>query len=130
MHIIPLYFSWVELKPSTLLYLVHHGTFDLIFKCSSLNTMLQKLSKCEVEVWLCWNSIILPPLRFYVKSNFSKFKRSKNVILAILGILNFDFWSIWAFFKCQIYQNSNFRVSEIAKMTFLDRLNLPKFDFT
>ena len=43
-------------------------------------TMLQKLSKCEVNAWLCWNLIILPPLRFYVKSNFGKFKQSKNVI--------------------------------------------------
>ena len=42
-------------------------------------TMLQKLSKCEVKAWLYWNLIILPPLRFYVKSNFSEFKRSKNV---------------------------------------------------
>ena len=43
-------------------------------------TMLQKLSKCEVKAWLCCNFIILPPpLRFYVKSNFGEFKRSKNV---------------------------------------------------
>ena len=27
-------------------------------------TMIQKLSKCEVKVWLCWNLIIWPPLRF------------------------------------------------------------------
>ena len=43
------------------------------------HTMLQKLSKCEVKAWLCWNLMILPPLRFYLKSNFSKFKQSKNV---------------------------------------------------
>ena len=36
-------------------------------------TMLQKLSKCEVNVKasLCWNSMILAPLQFYVKSNFA-----------------------------------------------------------
>ena len=28
------------------------------------NTMLQKLSKCEIKAWLCWNLIILLPLRF------------------------------------------------------------------
>ena len=44
------------------------------------NTMLQKLSKCEVKAWLCLNLIILPPLRIYLKSNFGKFKQSKNVI--------------------------------------------------
>ena len=42
-------------------------------------TMLQKLSKCEVKAWLCWNLNILPPLRFYVKSNFGEFKKAKNV---------------------------------------------------
>ena len=52
-------------------------------------TMLQKLSKCEVKAWLCWNLIILPPLRFYVKSNFGEFEQSKNVILETL---NFEFW--------------------------------------
>ena len=44
------------------------------------STMLQKLSKCEVKAWLCWSLIILPSLRFYVKSNFGKFKLSKIVI--------------------------------------------------
>ena len=33
-------------------------------------TLLQKLSKCEFKAWLCWNSIILLPLRFYVTSKF------------------------------------------------------------
>ena len=58
-------------------------------------TMLKKLSKCEVKVW---NLIILPPLRFYVKSNFRKFKLSKNVIFG------------------------NFRGSE-----FFEQLSSPKF---
>ena len=43
-------------------------------------TMLQKLSKCEVKAL-----IILPPFRFYVKSNLGKFKRSKNVIVGNFG---------------------------------------------
>ena len=47
------------------------------------DTVLQKLSKCEVEAWLCCNLIILLPLRFYVKSHFSEFEWSKNIILAI-----------------------------------------------
>ena len=40
-------------------------------------TMLQKLSKCEVKAWLCWNLIILLSFRFYVKSNFGEFKMWK-----------------------------------------------------
>ena len=43
-------------------------------------TMLQKFSKCKFKAWLCWNLIILPPLRFCMKSHFGEFKRSKNVI--------------------------------------------------
>ena len=42
-------------------------------------TMLQKLPKCEIKARLCCNSIIIAPLRFYVKSNFGQFKRSTNV---------------------------------------------------
>ena len=55
-------------------------------------TMLQKLTKCEVKAWLCWKLIILLTLRFYVTSNFGKFKQSKNVLLAIWDTLNFEIW--------------------------------------
>ena len=71
----------------------------------SKSTMLQKLSKCEVKAWLCWNLIFLLPLRFYVKSNFGGFKRSKNVIFAILEVLNFDF----------LVNLSNFQVPNLPK---------------
>ena len=59
-----------------------------------LCTMLQKLSKCEVKAWFCWSLIILPSLRFYVKSNFGKFKRQKiqsseSLKLAKIIFLNF-----------------------------------------
>ena len=56
--------------------------------------MLQKLSKCEVKAWLCWHLIILPPLWFYVKSNFGEFKWSKNVIFG-----NFRDSELWIFGK-------------------------------
>ena len=52
--------------------------------------MLQKLSKCEVKAWLCWHLIILPPLRFYVKSNFGEFTWSKNVIFD--NLRGSEFW--------------------------------------
>ena len=78
-------------------------------------TMLQKLSKCEVKAWLCWNLIILPPLRIYVKSNFGKFKRSKNVIFG-----SFRDSEIWILLNlglesCSNLLNSKFRTSKIAK---------------
>ena len=45
-----------------------------------MRTMLQKLSKCEVKAWLCRNLLLLPPLRFFAKSNFGGFKQFTNVI--------------------------------------------------
>ena len=94
------------------------------------STVIQKLSKCEVKVWLCWNLIILPPLRIYVKSNLGKFKHPKMPFLAILEVLKFDLSKSEQLSSPKFTKNSKFRVSEIAKLTFLDRLILPKFDFT
>ena len=71
-------------------------------------TMLQNVSKCEVKAGLCWNLIILLPLRTYVKSNFSAFKRLKNVIFG--NFSNFEQLSSAKFTK-----NSKFRVSKMAK---------------
>ena len=79
-------------------------------------TMLQNLSKCEVMAWLCWNLIVVPPLQFYVKSNFGKSNGPKMSFLAILET------ELWIFGK--------FETWKLLKMTFLDRLNSPKFDFT
>ena len=58
-------------------------------------TMLQKLSKCELKAWLCWNLIILPLLRFYVKSKFCEFKWSKNVIFGNFGDSEFWIFGTW-----------------------------------
>ena len=93
--------------------------------------MLQKLSKCEVKAWLWWNLIILLPLRFYVKSNFGEFKRSKNVIFG-----NFRDSELWIFGKfgtwklLKFTKNQNSEALKLPKMSFLDYLFLPKFDFT
>ena len=65
-------------KSCVKLYLIHSSVGSGLKK--EQRTMLQRLSKCEVKAWLCWNLIILSPLRFYVKSNFGDFKQSKNVI--------------------------------------------------
>ena len=99
---------------------------------SSPPTMLQKLSKCEVKAWLCWNLIILPPLRFYVKSNFGELKRSKNVILAnfrdsglwILKLGKFGTLKLLKFTKKQ-----NAKPLKWPKITFSERLNSPNVGF-
>ena len=100
---------------------MHHCMATLFYsRCISrfityIYTMLQKLSKCEVKASLCWNLIILPPLRFYVKSNYGESNQSKNVNFAILMVLNLDVSKFEQFFKSQINQNSKFRSSNIAK---------------
>ena len=93
--------------------------------------MLQKFSKCEIKAWLCRNSIILPPLRFYMKSNFAEIKQSKNVIFGQFGdselwnLVNLELAKCWNLLK-----NQNCEPLKLPKLTFLDRINSPKFDFT
>ena len=100
-------------------------------KSYSHSTMLQKLSKCEVKAWLCWNMITLLPLQFYVKSNFSEFKWSKNVLYG-----NIRDAELWILVNLGLQSCSNLLKIENAeplkfpKTTFLDHLNSLKFDFT
>ena len=58
-----------------------YGIIFFLFLFPNITT-LQELSKCEVKAWLWRCLIILPTLRFHVKSNLGEFKRSKNVIFA------------------------------------------------
>ena len=99
--------------------------------CFHLSTMLQKLSKCEVKAWLCWNLMILLPLRFCVKSHFGEFKRSKNVIYGNFRdarFLNFGQFGTWKLLR--FTKNQNSEPLKFPKTTFLDSLNSLKFDFT
>ena len=87
------------------------------------STMLQKLSRCEVKAWLCWNLIILPSIRFYVKSNFGRFKKPKNVILD--NFRGSECWFLVNLSNFQIQNLPKFKVQslKLPKMTFLDGLN-------
>ena len=92
-------------------------------------TMLQKLSKCEVKAWLCWNWIISLQLRFYVKSNFGAFKRSKNVIFG-------NFWDseLWILVNlglesCSNLLKSKFRTSKIVKINIFGPFVFTKIGF-
>ena len=93
------------------------------------HTTLQKLSKCEVKAWLCWNLIILLPLRFYVKSNFGEFKRSKLSFLPILETLNFDFLVNLALGSCSNSLKSKFRTFKIAKNDIFGPFEFAKIVF-
>ena len=90
----------------------NHLSISLKFSLHSYSfkfiTMLQKLSKCEIKAWLCWNLIIL---RFYVKSNFDEFEQSKNV--------NFDnfrgseFWFLVNLSNFQVLNLLKFKVQSL-----------------
>ena len=91
--------------------------------------MLQKLPKCEVKAWLCWNLVILLPLGFYVKSNFGKFKQSKNVIIG-----NFRPSEVWNLVKLGLESCSNlpkikYRTSKIGKNYIFGSLEFAKVWF-
>ena len=73
--------------------------------------MLQKLSKCEVKAWFCWNLIILPQLRFYVKSNFVEFKQSKNVVFG--NFRGSGFWFLVNLSKFQVPNLPKFNVQRL-----------------
>ena len=91
--------------------------------------MLQKLSKCEVKAWLCWNLMILPPLWFCMKKlYFGEFKWSidgnfRDAKLWILVNLEHECCS-------NLLKNQNSEPLKLAKMTFLDSLISPKIDLT
>ena len=113
---------------------IDHGLVPLIIqhlsRVSPKCTMLQKLSKCEVKAWLYYYLISLMPLRYYVKSNLANSNSQEMSFLAILEVLNFEFDKFELFFKSQIYQNSNFRVSKIVKKCNFWDSNFVKIDFT
>ena len=132
--------GYIKVTVQAILFICKRELKYIITK-SYTYTMLQKISKCEVKAWLCWSLIILPALRFYVKSNLGEFKRCKNVILANLKTLNFEFLVHLGLESCsnvlksklktsKIAKNYIFGPFELAKMTFLHRLNSPKLDFT
>ena len=90
-------------------------------------TMLQKFSKCEVKVH---NTRIYLPLNF-TWNQFWQIWISKIAIFTISDTLNSEFWSIWELRNGSILLR--FFTSEplkVPKMTFSDRLNSPKFNFT
>ena len=92
-------------------------------------TMLQKLSKCEAKAWLCWMLMILPLFRFYVKSNFDEFKRSKNVIFG--NFRNCELWILVNFLleSCSNLLKVKFRTFIIAKNDIFGPLEFAKIWF-
>ena len=92
-------------------------------------TVLQKLAKCEVKPLLFWNVIILPPLRFYVKSNFGEFKQSKNDIFG--NCRDSELWILvnLGLESCSNLLKSKFGTSKIAKINIFGLFEFPKLGF-
>ena len=91
--------------------------------------MLQKLSKCEVKPWLCWNVFMLPPLRFYMKSNFGNFKRSINVNFGNFRDCEFGNLVNLGLESCSNLRKSKFRTFEIVKNDIFGPFDFPKIWF-
>ena len=63
-----------------------HLDFAFCKKCYTLHYAPETF-----KMW-SWGLLILPPLRFWVKSKFGEFKRSKLSFLTILDTQNFEVW--------------------------------------
>ena len=90
-----------------------------------------RFSKCEVKALLCWGSISLPPLRYYVKSNFDEFKWLKNVIFSNSEALNLDFRKFVQFSSRKFTKIHS--LESLKKGNFLIPIQNPNFaksDFT
>ena len=104
--------------------------YEVFYNSVSQPTMLQKLSKCEVKAWLCWNMIISPSLCFYVKSHFGKFKRSENVIFDnFCGSEIFIFSKLEQLSSSKFTKNSKFRVYKIDKNDTFGPFEFTKIGF-
>ena len=89
------------------------------------NTMLQKLSKCEVKVYNTKIDLLLnfPRNQFWQNLNI------KNCLLQFqrLTTLNFGKFGTWK--MAQTYWNWNSKPLKVPKMTLFDLLNAPKIWF-
>ena len=94
-----------------------------------MSTMLQKLSNSEVKAWLCWNLIILLSLWFYVKSNFSEFKRSKNDVFGNFRDSKLWIWVNLGLESCSNVLKSKLRTSKIAKKDIFGPFEIAKIWF-
>ena len=81
---------WQILYTYNVIFGQNLSNFHVEFHKNCQITMLQKLWKCEVKAWLCWNLIILLSPQFYARSNIGDFKRSKNVIFG--NFRDSDLW--------------------------------------
>ena len=65
-----------------------------------------------------------------MKSNFGEFKQSKTVIVGNFRVLNFDISKFEQFSSPKFTEIQSSESLILPKMTLLDCLNSPKFDFT
>ena len=95
-------------KPAILSILDHFG--QILTHFNQL-TMLQKLSKCEVNAWLCWYLIIYRRSDFTWNPILVNSDGPKMSFLTISEVLNFDFSKFEQLSSSKFTKNSKFRVS-------------------
>ena len=88
--------------------------YKKVFKLSTLALCSRNFQNVKLRLDFCWKLITLLPLQFYVKSNFGKFKRSKNVIFG--NFWDSELWILESFGleSCSNWLKSKFRTSKIA----------------
>ena len=95
--------------------------------------MFQKLSKYEVKVSTMWKFYNMPATQIFCEIKFwliQTVKRSKMSFLAMFQVLNFDFSKFEQLSSPKFSQIHSSESLNVPIKTFLDSLNLPKFDFT
>ena len=92
---------------------------------SSIPLCSRNFQNVKLRLDFFWNSIILPPLWFYVKSNFGEFTRT--IIVIFDKFRGSEFWFLVDLYKFQVTNMyTKFESSEslkLAKMSFLELLN-------
>ena len=94
-----------------------------------LSTMLQKLSKCEVKAWLCWNLIIYRHYDFMWNPILVDSIGPKMSFLPILETLNFKFLLNLGLDSCSNLLKSRFRTSKIGKYDIFGPFEFTKIWF-
>ena len=106
-------------------YSTKYNVMHVSYTCSLINIILycalcsRSFQNVKLKLYFCWYLIILLPLRFYVKSNFGEFKRSKNVIFG--NFRGSEFWFL--------VNLSNFQVPNLPKFKVQSLWNCQKWHF-
>ena len=104
-------------------YILTHTWTENTYRNSSTSLCSRNFQnvKLRLDCWIL--VVILSPLRFYVKSNFDEFNRSKD------ANFNFEFLVNLGLESCSNLLKSKFRTSRIVKINIFGPLEFTKIRF-